>query len=183
MFSKPNQRSSDEPISVERQSILSDWNTHHANGSVPSQHLIHSLFQQQAARTPDATAVVFEGSSLTYAELGPSGEPVGKLSSESGSWVLRSWWGSAWSVRWRWWWACWASSRRGGHTYRSIRPIRRIVWPTCWRTVRCRLLLTQARLVDHLPEHRARTVCLDRDWATISSVHGDSFCPGGGRGT
>lgn len=31
--------------------------------------LVHAQFQAQATRTPDATAVVFEGESLTYAEL------------------------------------------------------------------------------------------------------------------
>ncbi|RAS65119.1 amino acid adenylation domain-containing protein [Lentzea atacamensis] len=39
-----------------------------AEAEVPDTTLVE-LFSQQAARTPDATAVVFEGSSLTYAEL------------------------------------------------------------------------------------------------------------------
>ena len=35
----------------------------------PRDRCIHQLFEQQVARTPDATAVVFEDTRLTYAEL------------------------------------------------------------------------------------------------------------------
>jgi amino acid adenylation domain-containing protein len=35
----------------------------------PSERCIQELFEEQAARTPEATALVFEGTSLTYAEL------------------------------------------------------------------------------------------------------------------
>ena len=31
--------------------------------------MIHELFEQQVARTPDAVAVVYEGGKLTYQEL------------------------------------------------------------------------------------------------------------------
>ncbi|MGJ7608675.1 amino acid adenylation domain-containing protein, partial [Variovorax sp. LT1R20] len=50
----------------ERQQILLGWNdtTH----PVPESTL-PALFEQQAARTPDATALVFEDASLTYGEL------------------------------------------------------------------------------------------------------------------
>ena len=41
---------------------------------------------------------------------------------------------SAPSARWRWWWPCSPSSRRAAPTCRSIPPIRRTGWPTCWRT-------------------------------------------------
>ncbi len=34
------------------------------------------------------------------------------------------------------------------------------------------VLLTQARLLDALPEHGAQTICLDRDWAEISQEEG-----------
>jgi hypothetical protein len=35
----------------------------------PHEQCIHQLFEEQAARTPEATALVFEGTSLTYREL------------------------------------------------------------------------------------------------------------------
>ena len=47
--------------------LLQDWN---ATGvAYPGDRLIHHLFEEQAERTPDATAVVFEGRPLTYGEL------------------------------------------------------------------------------------------------------------------
>jgi natural product biosynthesis luciferase-like monooxygenase protein len=55
--------------------ILTDAERHwmakqNSAGSLQGQErLIHAQFQAQATRTPDATAVVFEGASLTYAEL------------------------------------------------------------------------------------------------------------------
>ncbi|MFI9240963.1 MupA/Atu3671 family FMN-dependent luciferase-like monooxygenase, partial [Streptomyces sp. NPDC053079] len=50
----------------ERHRLLTEWNDTHRD--VP-QSTVPELFEQQAARTPDATAVVFEGEELTYAEL------------------------------------------------------------------------------------------------------------------
>ncbi|MEU7136258.1 MupA/Atu3671 family FMN-dependent luciferase-like monooxygenase [Streptomyces sp. NPDC046261] len=50
----------------ERHQLLTDWND---TGRDVPQTTIPELFEQQAARTPDATAVVFEGTGLTYAEL------------------------------------------------------------------------------------------------------------------
>ncbi|WP_343243644.1 non-ribosomal peptide synthase/polyketide synthase [Streptomyces sp. SID13726] len=50
----------------ERALVLTDWNT--TGRPVPATTL-PELFRAQAARTPDATALVFEGERLTYAEL------------------------------------------------------------------------------------------------------------------
>jgi non-ribosomal peptide synthetase component F len=51
----------------ERQDQLSAFNDTRAE--YPEDKLIHELFEQQAAAQPDAVAVVYEGESLTYAEL------------------------------------------------------------------------------------------------------------------
>ncbi|WP_186001748.1 non-ribosomal peptide synthetase [Corallococcus sp. Z5C101001] len=50
----------------ERQRVLVDWN---ATQAPFPDACLHALFQAQALRTPEATAVVFEGTSLTYAQL------------------------------------------------------------------------------------------------------------------
>ena len=51
---------------AERQRVLLEWNDTAVD--VPAATL-PALFAQQAARTPDAVAVVFEGGSVSYAEL------------------------------------------------------------------------------------------------------------------
>ena len=51
----------------ERRRLLVEWNDTHAD--YPADRCVHQLFEDQAYRTPDATAVVFEGRQLTYREL------------------------------------------------------------------------------------------------------------------
>ncbi len=53
--------------SKEFQQIVFEWN--HTAADYPRDQCIHQLFESQAARTPDAAAVVFEGQSLTYRQL------------------------------------------------------------------------------------------------------------------
>jgi amino acid adenylation domain-containing protein len=52
---------------AERRQVVDDWNR--TDAAYPADHCIHQVFESQAARTPDAVAVTFEGQSLTYAEL------------------------------------------------------------------------------------------------------------------
>ena len=52
---------------AERAQVIDGWNATATDYDRDS--CIHQLFEAQAARTPDATAVVFEGEALTYAEL------------------------------------------------------------------------------------------------------------------
>lgn len=52
---------------VERQKLLVDWQ--HTAAPYASDRCVHELFEAQAARTPDAVAIVFKGASLTYREL------------------------------------------------------------------------------------------------------------------
>ncbi len=52
---------------AERRQALVDWNQTAAD--FPAERCLHELFDAQADRTPDATALVFGGASLTYREL------------------------------------------------------------------------------------------------------------------
>jgi natural product biosynthesis luciferase-like monooxygenase protein len=51
----------------EQQQLLLDWNTTAVD--VPAQVCVHHAFEQQAARTPAAPAVVYEDEEITYYEL------------------------------------------------------------------------------------------------------------------
>ncbi|HEX3695821.1 MAG TPA: MupA/Atu3671 family FMN-dependent luciferase-like monooxygenase [Polyangia bacterium] len=51
----------------DRRRLLVDWNA--TQTRYPADRCVHDVIAEQAARTPDAIAVVFGGRSLTYAEL------------------------------------------------------------------------------------------------------------------
>src|SRR6202034_709305 len=51
----------------ERRQVIELFNATEA--AYPREKLIHELFEEQVGRTPGAVAVVYEGESLTYAEL------------------------------------------------------------------------------------------------------------------
>ena len=69
MAADPQQRIGQLPLldDAERHRVLVQWNDTAAK--YPHGSTIHDLFEQQATRTPDVIAVVFEGASLTYVEL------------------------------------------------------------------------------------------------------------------
>jgi amino acid adenylation domain-containing protein len=52
---------------AERRRVVEEWNRTEA--PYPNDACIHQLFEAQVARTPGAVAAVYEGESLTYAEL------------------------------------------------------------------------------------------------------------------
>ena len=51
----------------EREQILVDWNRHDI--PYPQDLTLHGMFEAQAACTPDALAIIYEGQQLTYREL------------------------------------------------------------------------------------------------------------------
>ena len=65
----PGRPIADLPIltEAERQRVLVEWNE--TAGEDSTHELAHRLFEAQAARTPEAVALTFEGRSLTYREL------------------------------------------------------------------------------------------------------------------
>jgi amino acid adenylation domain-containing protein/non-ribosomal peptide synthase protein (TIGR01720 family) len=65
----PNQAVQSLPLMSESEieELLVAWND--TKAETPVEKCIHSLFEEQVQRTPDATALVFKGSKCTYAEL------------------------------------------------------------------------------------------------------------------
>ena len=67
---------------AERTLVLHDWN---ATKVEYNQTLcIHQMFERQVAKTPDATALVFEGDALSYAELNARSNQVAHVLREMG---------------------------------------------------------------------------------------------------
>jgi amino acid adenylation domain-containing protein len=68
LVSAPHQRITEVSLltALEREQILAGWNRTEKQFS-PA--LVHELFEQQAERTPEAVAVMFEGQELSYGEL------------------------------------------------------------------------------------------------------------------
>jgi amino acid adenylation domain-containing protein len=69
IVARPDQRIADLPLLTarERTQLLTEWNDTAA--AYPHEQSVHELFAAQAARTPDAVALVFEEQRLSYAEL------------------------------------------------------------------------------------------------------------------
>jgi amino acid adenylation domain-containing protein len=67
---------------AERDRVLSGFND--TEVLYREDELIHELFERQVERTPDAIAVVFEGQSLTYAELNASANRLARYLSSQG---------------------------------------------------------------------------------------------------
>ncbi|HEV7369577.1 amino acid adenylation domain-containing protein, partial [Arenibaculum sp.] len=69
MVADPERPSAALPLlsQEERHRLLVEWNDTAA--AYPRERCLHELFEEQVARSPDAAAVVFEGTALTYREL------------------------------------------------------------------------------------------------------------------
>src|SRR5712692_3519322 len=149
---------------AERHTILREWND--TARAVPSATL-PELFAAQAARTPDAMAVVFEQQSLTYAQLdaranqlahhlhdlGVGPETVVALCVERSPAMLIGLLGIL----------------KAGGTYLPLDPgypHERLAFML--EDAGAPVLLTHSALLDRLPAHGALMVRLDADWPAIA---------------
>jgi amino acid adenylation domain-containing protein len=150
----------------ERNHLLLDFNATAA--AYPNTLCVHQLFEQQAKRTPGATAVLFEGEQLTYAELnersnrlahflrsqavGPK-SLVGICMERSTDMVTAM-----------------LAILKAGAAYVPIDP----EYPRDRREFMLRdsavsILLTQERLRQQLSTDAAKVVCLDTAWPEIEA--------------
>lgn len=135
-------------------------------------HTIHQLIEQQALRTPDATALIAGEERLTYHELDQRSNQlaahlrmlgvgpeflIGVFMERTAEIVV----------------ALLAVFKAGG-AYVPLDPN----YPQdrigfMLEDTGLKVLLTQKRLVERLPNHQAVTVCVDQDWEQIGSLSGE----------
>ena len=163
----PSQRLSALPLvtAEERRHLLAASNA--TTTGYPRHATIHELFTAQAARSPEAVALQFGKTTLTYSELdhrtnqlarylrrlgvGPD-VLVGIYAERSADLVVGL-----------------LGVLKAGGAYLPLDysyPKERLAFML--EDVRAPVLLTQASLIDQLPAHHATAVCLDADWPTIA---------------
>jgi aspartate racemase len=164
----PDRRLSALPLvdPAELHRILVEWNA--TATDYPRTRSIHGLFEEQAAATPDAIAVAFEGATLTYRELDRRANRLAhylrglgvRAEHPVGMWMERS---PEVIV------ALLGILKAGGAyaPFDLMAPPDRIAFML--RDARIDVLLTQERMVARLPAHGARAICLDADGPDIAT--------------
>ena len=154
--------------SIEEQQLLVGWNNNRTN--YPQAKCIHQLFEERVEIDPDAIALVFEQQQLTYQELNnrsnqlanyliglgiQPGELIGMAIGRSIDTIV--------SI---------LGILKAGGAYLPLDlayPPERLSFML--ENANVSILLTKKALVEKLPTHQARVVCLDTDWADIARSH------------
>ncbi|MEO5727612.1 MAG: AMP-binding protein, partial [Byssovorax sp.] len=169
----PEQRIGELPflLEAERHQVLAAWND--TASAPPREACVHELLEAQVERTPEAVAVVFEGRTLTYGALDAQanqlahhlrglgvgrGVLVGLCVERSLAMVVGL-----------------LGILKAGGAYVPLDPeYPRERLGFMLDDARAPVLLTQASLVERLPEHGARVVRLDADWPEIAGAAASS---------
>ena len=177
IIANPEQQISQLPLltAVEQQQLLVEWNDTQAD--YPSDKCINQLFEEQVQRTPDAIAVVFEDQQLTYQQLNCRANQLSHYlkSLGVGADVLVG--------------ICVERSiemvvgllgiLKAGGAYVPLDPNypqERLAFML--EDAQISVLLTQQSLVDRLPEHQAKLVCLDTDARLFSQSSQENLISG-----
>jgi amino acid adenylation domain-containing protein len=154
-----------EMLAGEERRRLAEWND--TTRDYPRDRCVHELFEAQVERTPESTALVYGGQRLSYLELDQranrlahhlqrlgvaANATVGICMNRSAELVV----------------AVLAVLKAGGAyvPYDPTYPKERIA--ALFEDLKLKVLLTREELLERLPEHKPRVVCLDRDWAAIA---------------
>lgn len=162
IVANPEQKLSELPLltAAERLTLLVEWNNTQAD--YPKDACIHQMFEAQVELTPNAVAVVFEDQQLTYRELNARANKIAHY-------LLRLGVGPEVLVG-----ICVERSLemivgllgilKAGGAYVPLDPAypqERLAF--ILSDTQTPVLLTQKRLVQSLPKHSAKVVCLDAD--------------------
>ncbi|MHC0066354.1 amino acid adenylation domain-containing protein [Nostoc sp. UIC 10890] len=170
----PEKRLLDLPLltETERQTLLLDWNDTTIN--YPQDKCIQELFEAQVERTPDAVAVVFEEEQLTYRQLNVKANQlahhlqtlgvkpevlVGICVERSLDMIIGL-----------------LGILKAGGAYLPLDPSypqERLAF--ILEDSQVAVLLTQASLMEVMPQHKAKVVCLDADWHLIAQQSQDNI--------
>ncbi len=174
IVSYPEKRLSDLPLLTESecQTLLVKWNDTATN--YPQDKCIHELFEAQVEKTPDAVAVVFEEEQLTYQELNSKANQLGHYLQDLGvkpevlvgicverslSMVIGL-----------------LAILKAGGAYIPLDPSypkERLAYML--EDSQPSVLLTQQYLVESLPSHKAKVVCIDGDWRVIANKNTENL--------
>ncbi|MEG4440643.1 amino acid adenylation domain-containing protein [Microcoleus sp. AT9_B5] len=175
IVANPEQKISELPLLTEfERQQLAAWNN--TQSDYPKDACIHELFEEQVERSPDAIALVFEDKQLTYKELnqranqlahhlrnlGVTAEVMVGICVERSLEMVVGILGIL----------------KAGGAYVPLDPTypkERLAFMLEDASVP--VLLTQARLVESLPQHQARIVCLDTDWEIIERQNEENLSP------
>jgi aspartate racemase len=171
VVANPDQRLSDLPIltEAEHHQLLVEWND--TKREYPKDKCIHELFEEQVERSPDAVAVVFEDQQLSYRELNQQANQVAHYLRRLGV-------GPETLVG-----VCMERSLemiigllgilKAGGAYVPLDPDypkERLVFML--KDTQARVLLTQERLVEKLPDRTVHLIRIDKHWEEIT---GESY--------
>jgi len=167
IVANPERRISELPLlsAAEKHQLLVEWNdTKH---EYPKEKCVHELFEEQAERTPDAIAVIFEDQQLTYRELNNRANQlahylqkhdvgpdmlVGNCTGRSIEMVVGL-----------------LGILKAGGAYLPLDPS----YPPerlrfMFEDTRARVVLTDMASRNSLPPTNTQMICLDRDWEEIA---------------
>ena len=167
IVANPDQRLSELPIltEAERHQLLVEWND--TKRDYPKDKCIHELFEEQAERSPDAAAAVFEDTQLTYRELNRRANQLARYLQRFGVgpetlvglYVKRSLEMVVGLL----------GILKAGGAYVPLDasyPTKRLAFML--QDAHIVVLLTQRRLVEGLSKDGVHTICLDTDWQAIA---------------
>ncbi|MCP2727559.1 amino acid adenylation domain-containing protein [Symplocastrum sp. BBK-W-15] len=150
----------------ERHQLLVTWND--TKRPYPDNKSIHELFEEQVEKTPDAVAVVYENESLTYGELNGQANQLAHYLQSLG--VTTETLVGICVERSLLMIVGFLAILKAGGAYvplDSDYPPERLAYML--QDAGVSVLLTQEKLVAHLPKTQARVVILDTDWQLISN--------------